>query len=57
MGLIVLKAFLLGMGGIGREKAVHLLVGVLPVVWFSDMNRCGINEDYDAVSDFTVVTL
>ena len=35
--------FLLGMGGIGREKAVRLLVGVLPVVRFSEMNRCGMN--------------
>ena len=44
-GLIVLKAFLLGIGGIGIEKAVRLLVGVLPVEWFGDMNRCGMNED------------
>ena len=53
----MLKVFLLGIGGIGREKAIDLFVGVLPFAWFSDMNRCGINEDYDAVSDFTVVTL
>lgn len=53
----MLKAFLLGIGGIGREKAIDLLVGVLPVVWFSEMNRCGMNEDYGAVSGFTMVTL
>lgn len=27
--LIVLKVFLLGIGGIGREKTVRLLVGLL----------------------------
>lgn len=56
-GLIELKVFLLGIGGIGREKAVHLLVGVLTVVWFSEMNRCGMKVYCVAVSDFTMVTL
>lgn len=53
----MLKVYLLGIGGIGREKTVHLLVGVLPFAWFSNMNRCGMNEDCGTVSDFTIVTL
>ena len=53
----MLKVFQFGIGGIGREKAVHLLVGVLPVVWFSEMNRRKMKGDYGAVSDFTMVTL
>ena len=53
----MLKVFQFGIGGIRREKAVHLLVGVLPVVWFSEMNRRKMKGDYGAVSDFTMVTL
>lgn len=53
----MLKVFQFGIGGIRREKAVHLLVGVLTVVWFSEMNRCGMKVYCVAVSDFTMVTL
>lgn len=53
----MLKVFLLGIGGIGREKAIDLFVGVLPFAWFSDMNRRKMKGDYAAVSDFTMVTL